>query len=249
MLEIKKTNNHKQFKILNGNRPIDSKHIKKLKESIQKKDYLFLHPIIVNEHSEVIDGQHRLQAAKELNLDIYYIKSDEVEADHIVESNSNQLTWSVKDFINFYSVRDKNPDYIELSQMIKQSKLNPRALLALLLGTTAPEIMSSVKRGKFKMPESHEPKEIYNFFLDFIAYADDKHIKPISMFNNFRFTLAFRWLYLTDGFFHEMLIKRLDQKWFELKPQVNAKEWYALLLDIYNHRNPKKLESIHNGEI
>ena len=39
-----------------------------------KKKYL-VSPILVNEKMEVIDGQHRLQAQKELNLPTYYIKN------------------------------------------------------------------------------------------------------------------------------------------------------------------------------
>lgn len=63
--EIKRTNNYDMFKRLEGNRFVDPKKVNKLKKSINEVGYIS-NPIIVNEKMEVIDGQHRLEALKEL---------------------------------------------------------------------------------------------------------------------------------------------------------------------------------------
>ncbi|MBC8147318.1 MAG: ParB N-terminal domain-containing protein, partial [Bacteroidetes bacterium] len=70
MKKIYKTKNYEKFKFMVGNRPINSAHTAKLIESIKGK-YLF-NPIIINEKWEIIDGQHRFEAIKQLNLPLYF---------------------------------------------------------------------------------------------------------------------------------------------------------------------------------
>ena len=65
------TNDYTLFTSIDGNRTKNKLHIKRLKQSI-KENYLFT-VIIVNENYEIIDGQHRFDVIKELNLPLYYI--------------------------------------------------------------------------------------------------------------------------------------------------------------------------------
>ena len=55
------TTNYAIFKIIPGNRPLKSAHVKRLKESILKHGYLSA-PIVTNGKGEIMDGQHRFQA-------------------------------------------------------------------------------------------------------------------------------------------------------------------------------------------
>lgn len=66
-----KTNDYSIFKSIMGNRTINLKNVNNIINNI-KKNGLLPTVIIVNEKMEVIDGQHRLQALKELNLPVYY---------------------------------------------------------------------------------------------------------------------------------------------------------------------------------
>lgn len=68
---MEKTKNYSLFKKYAKNRDIDGRHVEKLIASIKTANLLDCEPILVNEKMEVIDGQHRLEAAKSLNLDIY----------------------------------------------------------------------------------------------------------------------------------------------------------------------------------
>ena len=83
-------------------------------------------------------------------------------------------------------------------------------------------------------------------YFDFLAYAKDKRLKPISMFTNHNFTRALRWLYNTTGFESQVLFKKLDMRWFDLKPQRASEEWYALLINIYNFKNHNRIEANEN---
>lgn len=242
MEQVEQTKDYSQFNFLKGNRKIDRHHLKKLKESIEKNNHLNLHPIIINSNFEIIDGQHRLEAAKQLNVAIFFIKSEIVKDDHLIESNVNQRSWEVENYIDYFSIKEKLPDYIELKTMMQLSGLKPKAILSMILGTISPEILNFMKTGKFIFPSNKDYEKTISSYLDFIAYVKDKRIKPISMFSNFYFTKAYRWLCLTGGFEYETLIKKLDLRWFDLRPQRNSEEWYKLLISIYNFKNHNRLE-------
>lgn len=56
------TTQTKHFKLLAENRPVNEIHVQSLMESFSKDAYLFT-LIYVNEKLEIIDGQHRFEAA------------------------------------------------------------------------------------------------------------------------------------------------------------------------------------------
>ena len=68
---IQKSKDYNIFKTLTGNRELNISHKEKLKKSF-KENYL-ISPIIINEKYEIIDGQHRFNAARELGYYVYYI--------------------------------------------------------------------------------------------------------------------------------------------------------------------------------
>lgn len=243
MPEIVKTKNYELFKKMDGNRHLDRYHLKKLALAIKEDNQLDVHPIIVNKDYFVIDGQHRLEAAKQLNCDIYYIKSDTVTDLHVIGGNVNQKSYEVENYIDYFAIKEKKSEYIHLKDMLKSSGLKPKALLTLILGVVSPNLLDFLKTGKFKFPSSDEPLEVLNFYFDFAAYVNDKRLKPFSMFTNHNFTRALRWLFKTVGFDQSIFFKKLDMRWFDLKPQRAAEDWYALLIGIYNFKNQNRLEN------
>ena len=69
---MKKTKDYSQFKYLPGNRDLVLNHVDRLVKSISKNNLLKNNPIMINKQGYILDGQHRLQAAEELGVDIYY---------------------------------------------------------------------------------------------------------------------------------------------------------------------------------
>ncbi len=85
---IKKTKNYEMFTFREDNREkIDQSHVQRLVFSIEKRNLLELRPIIVNEKFEVIDGQHRLMAAKFLDVEIFYQQEKKLDAKDIITMN------------------------------------------------------------------------------------------------------------------------------------------------------------------
>lgn len=116
-MQIVKTTDYSSFKLIMSNREIDQNHVRKLIQSIRRKNLLAIRPLIVNEKMMLIDGQHRLHAAKEIGAEVYYIKVEGLTKSDIAVLNTAQKNWTRSDFINFYAA-EGNENYIQLAKFI-----------------------------------------------------------------------------------------------------------------------------------
>lgn len=240
--EILRTKEYSTFKMVNFNRDKSKKHILNVIKMIKKENLLHLHPILVNHQMEVIDGQHRLEAAKELGLEIFYIKS-EVSYDHILASNLIQKNASLLDVIKFYALKDSFPDYVFLHKCLSSMSLSAKGLIGLIFGTCSPALVEFLKEGKFQLPA--DPRYVerqLNSYKNFMDFAKSKRITPYSMFSNSNFTIAFRNLILINGFSEQTFMGKLENRWFDLKPQASCKEWTRQLISIYNWKNHNPID-------
>lgn len=115
--EIKRTNNYFMFKRLEGNRIVDQKKVNKIKKSINEVGYIS-NPIIVNENMEIIDGQHRLEALKELGKPVEYIVQKNLNIKEVLFMNINQEKWNMMDYIKSYAELG-NESYKKLLDLIE----------------------------------------------------------------------------------------------------------------------------------
>lgn len=106
------------FKRLDGNRDIVESRKRKIIKSIQKVGYI-INPIIVNEKMEIIDGQGRYEACKELGLPIYFVKAKGAGIDECMAMNISQSNWTMMDYIQSYAELG-NLNYIYFLQLKKQ---------------------------------------------------------------------------------------------------------------------------------
>lgn len=123
MKEVKQTNNYEIFKKLQGNRITDERRIEKIKKSILKVGYI-TSPILVNQNMEIIDGQGRFEALKQLQLPIEYIVQNDIGVKECIAMNVYQTNWKIHDYIKSYA--DKGvKSYIYLNNLMeKYSKKN-----------------------------------------------------------------------------------------------------------------------------
>ncbi len=97
---IQKTNNYEQFKELKGNRNLNAGHLARLTMSIGKKNLMEYNPILVNENMEVVDGQHRLEVARQNKLPVYFQIVPASGLNEVMELNTNLRNWKLVDFVD-----------------------------------------------------------------------------------------------------------------------------------------------------
>jgi hypothetical protein len=235
---IKKTNDYSIFKKSPLNRETNKGHIKRLKREFERENNLRLNPVICNSEMEVISGQHRLEAAKELGLEVFYICDPKVSHEFILTANSVQKSTSLKDVVDFWAKKEKKADYILLQKYMQKTHLSMKALSGLLFGNGDSQMSELLRTGDFMLPADKKTLErLIDTYLQFIMYCHEKRITPMVMFTGGKFTQGFRNLVILDLFEEKIFFRKLDQKWFDLKPQVSPMEWTKLLLSIYNFKN------------
>lgn len=95
--KVQLTDRYNKFRHMQGNREINERNVLRIMDSIKKIGWI-PNPILVTPKLEVIDGQHRLEALKRLNLPVEYIVIDGATADVVREMNDKQFRWKAEDF-------------------------------------------------------------------------------------------------------------------------------------------------------
>lgn len=121
-MEIKTTKNYSIFKKLEGNRNVNRKHVKKLIQSMNKKYIPTV--ILVNNQYQVIDGQHRLEAMKTLNIPVTYTIMGNYNSDDAEHINLTNRTWNIEEICNKIAYYDNIDDYKILLTESKRYKVN-----------------------------------------------------------------------------------------------------------------------------
>ena len=115
-VKVQYTKNYSKFKKVHSNRSLKTGILNKIKKSMVENG-LMVDPIKVNEHGEVIDGQHRLHMAQELGLGIYFIVLKGIGKKEMITQNSTGSMWNLRDFLGTY-VKDGNPNYIKIQKFM-----------------------------------------------------------------------------------------------------------------------------------
>lgn len=105
------TRDYDKFIFNSKNRGVNKVHVNNLVQSIKENNLLFAQPILVNDKYEIIDGQHRLTAAKELKERIYYIIKPGLSIEDAIALNVNTKNWSYKDYLHYW-IKQENENYI-----------------------------------------------------------------------------------------------------------------------------------------
>ena len=114
-IEIVSTTDYGIFKRLKGNRDVTNKRVAIIKDSIMSIGYIS-NPIIVNEDMEVIDGQGRLEALKQLSMEVEYRIIKGLGINECRAMNLKPTGWSINDFVDSYAEYG-NENYMRLKEL------------------------------------------------------------------------------------------------------------------------------------
>jgi hypothetical protein len=233
---ILKTKKYHLFSIMDGNRPIDDKHVENIVASILEKNLLHINPIVVNEDYEIIDGQHRFTAAKILETFIYYIVEPGLRLTDVQQINTNMKNWNYNDYINSHAIKG-NKEFIKLKTFFDKYKKKIQistALILLFRGNTNGKTMDySIKKGDitFKDEDIKFAEDLLSL-VEFIFFST-----KINQVYSRSFLTALLRLKTESKFEDEIFKKKLEFQAGKIKPGMNKQEYIGLLLDIYNFRN------------
>lgn len=154
------TSDYRLFDRKRGNRQVNMTKVKKIMRDIRHGVNLLPDfPILVAPGSklEVLDGQHRLEAARQTKSPIYYIiRQEELALHTMARFNSLQDKWKPADFIACY-IEKGSTDYKKLSNFLDQYDVPVSIALNLLYygvtgseGGTKDGMQDLFRKGEFK---------------------------------------------------------------------------------------------------
>lgn len=246
--KVYKTNDLSIFNQIKGNRPPNPQHIRRLSSSI--KEYGILqNPIIVNENMDVIDGQHRLLAAKEANSGVFYIIVKGYKLDEVHVLNLNQKNWTKKDFLDGYAEMGIE-SYVKLRNFTrKNNEFNISDCIALCQNTTSGNNFSLSQKhrkdgsGKYLKEIFQEGTWLGRDFKIAQDWADKlKMIKPY--YEGYRRTVfigAMIGLFKNDKFDFFEFLNKLKKQPNKMIDCSNVSQYRLLIEDIYNYRRRNKV--------
>ena len=231
------TNDYSLFSKLKGNRNINHAHYKRLKESIKEESLLV--PIIINEKYEIIDGQNRFEAWRELMLPIPYIVVKGYGLPQVQRLNSNIKNWSMKDYADCYSTLG-NKHYKIYQTFKSKYELGDYESISLLQDQIngSGKNFDKFRNGKFK---------VKNYTV--ACENAEKILKLSTFYEGYKrrsFVFAMMHLINHNKFDFNLLLKKLKYQSTKLVDCTNKDQYLFLLQNIYNFKSSKKINLLYN---
>jgi hypothetical protein len=254
-MTVKETKNYTIFQKHAHNRELTEGNVLKIMRSLQVKNLLEYRPILVDAKMRIIDGQHRLEAAKRLDIPVYYQMQEELIPSDIIQFNDKSKPWAREDYLNFWCT-EGNVQYIKLKNFMDKNKISlstSLAVLGLSSGTTAHKRgnptgrSSEFKEGKFVFPSAHEEVNSINILhrsQEIIDYINPK----IEGYHRYIHGPAFRralYVFLSiKAVEHDVFMDKLAHRMDLVRPCSRITDYVHIFKMIYNwhNRNPITLD-------
>jgi len=247
-LKIYKTFEYDKFKLIKGNRKVKTIQINRLKASYEKGQIPV--PLIVNESFEIIDGQHRREALRQLELPLPYTIIKDLGIKEVQQLNTQQKNWTTDDHLKCYVERGKKM-YIEYDERIHQKfifdHITKIALVkseSLVKGRGAQRQIDIFKDGEFVATNEEfehaieigiKIEEIERFFINYLVYNQRR-----CLWNAVR-KLANHPDYDHSEMMRKLIIQEFKiPRFFSRFKKLTTNEFLIILDDIYNQNRKGK---------
>ncbi len=231
--EIGYSSNYSNFKFLEANRDIKERHVNNLVTSIKKEGQIY--PILVNNRFEVIEGQHRVEACKILQIPIMFLKNDKATIKHVRIVNNCQEGWKFYDFLKSFS-HHSHPNheiYQKIGLFVKEFSFQPRICLILLVGGVDNGTkINEFKFGTFTIEDEEKSRRLAKQLLKIKTFAPD-------LVANKKFCLAWFRVQKIEKFKVESAYDQIRKYRSKLEGCLNQEDWIEGLLEAYSYKKPK----------
>ena len=120
------TENYDMFKKIGGNRKLNKTNYSKIVKSMKEEQLII--PIVVNEKYEIIDGQHRYEACKDLRKPVYFYMVRGYGLEQVKRANIAFRNWKKENCLDMF-IAEKNEVYIEFEEIKDRYDINISNLL------------------------------------------------------------------------------------------------------------------------
>ena len=234
---IFETTDYDKFSLSSINRKIDYGHGERLKKDMVER---FIRTnLIVDKQFTILDGQHRFQAMKALNIPVTYtIVAPENFEKEIITMNTNTKNWNNDDLLDLYLKKEKKSkpyDYFDMPYHMfnhaRKYRIHFMNLIELAYSSRKKEHVMAFKKGNFLIQD----KEIFKENVNFLVKAMRKH-----KVCKHRMTQLVLCKYLLDeNFDKETFLDKLEKFPDKLVPSSTMDQALLNIKNLHNHFNKK----------
>jgi len=229
---VYQTTNYDLFHLLPENRVVDMKHVRKLVAQITQSNLLHVKPLDVTADMGIIDGQHRLAAARELGLPVYYKVSQQLSEADITTLNVAQKNWQGPDYLHYWTVKGRT-DYVALTKFWERHPTLSFSNAKMMLGGSTNNRAQEFRAGGWKASEQAYKGEQAAVLVERIAAEVPTFKQP----NHTGFVAAvYHCVANVEGFDTKEFMRKILANPRALVPCASHKQFLAMFEEIYNYR-------------
>lgn len=217
------TTDYSKFKLIKGNRTLHKSKYLQLLKSMETEQLMI--PIAVNDKFEVIDGQHRYNACRELKKPVYYYICDGYGIEQVKRANLVSSNWTKEDYLNLHTT-DGLVAYEEFEDILLESGLNVYDLIKVY----AQAQEKSSEQLAYEFTNGSLVNDNIEKVTGFITALKD--FEFFKYYKKKQFVAAFIKLYFDPRYDQTRMVKRLksrDAVLKELSSNVTKDEYLAKL--------------------
>jgi len=233
--EIFETKDYSIFKFRDDNRTIRPNHVKKLIKKMQVRGWLETSVVTINGNGDLINGQHRVTAAKAVGCPVRYKVVRGAGSDEMTEDNTLQLNWSPFDHLHKF-VTKGNPNYITFDKFANDFPMFRYTEITMLLNNS----MSTIKRdsfeqGNYVVKNEKKAREWGNYLLEIKPYFEKYYNKSIFVRALVKI-LSNKKEFKFDEFMHKVKLRPT-----KLVACGTVEQYVEMIEDIYNYKRSDKV--------
>lgn len=226
-----------KFKSLGGQRSINLKHVERLIKSRSLKDVQYARPVLINENNEIVEGQHTIEAAKRLNMPVYYILVKDAGIEETQVLNANVRPWQLQDFLNSYSLQGRE-EYIAIRDLTEKYDLPISLVIKIIdqrgLKVRYGEVADIFKSGDIKTDNLSNAITVFDQYIMFKKNLSKRLYRQRAFFGAF---VKFRNI---DDYDHKRMVKSIAKFSHEIRYTTVVADYINQFLNLYNHGKQKR---------
>lgn len=231
---VQHTTQYHLFSLLDANRPLNQGHVQKLVEQIRQNNLLHIRPLDVTPELEVIDGQHRLAAAKELGLPVYYRITQQLTEADIASLNTASKNWLGVDYLHYWTEKGQ-PAYVALTDFRQRHPRISFSNAKMMVSGSTNNRAADFRAGTWQAGQLEKAEQVAGLIERIAAET------PFKQAADTRFVAAvYHCAANVAGFKPEHFMGRILRQPRALVPCATHKQYLELFQEIYNYNTTQE---------
>ena len=233
------------FKEHPENRETNEKHVGDVLESLKVCNLFDIRPILVDADMCVLDGQHRVEAAKRLGIPVKYQIVTDPNANKLIFilNAKAQRKWTREDYLHYHCALG-NEHYQKLRAFMKGKGLSLSMSLTVLGPSNSGERFRHFREGKFEYPLSDDSiDEVFAKAVQVVNLIEQKvasrgHYRYIRGPHFQRALLSFLG---QPGVNIDVFLAKVSHNLQRIRACATLTEYNRLFVSMYNWKNANPL--------